>query len=267
MAVARAPVGGQTPGMTQIDVGWTADGVDEGRVEGSAAVVIDVLRATTTIASLLGAGAARIWPVGELDEARRLAQALSQDPERRVLLAGERKGLPPEGFDLGNSPLRFDRERVRGSDIVLSTTNGTRAIERCRRASRLVTASFVNMGAVLRLLTVWKPASIYVACAGTEGRFSLDDALVAGCLIARYSAQADCALSDGAIAAQALYERYANEGDKGLGRALHARALREIGFDEDVRFASRLDALDVAPVRVEGERALGRVVIEDRSRA
>ena len=261
--MAQDLAGSQGSG-TAIDVGWTAQSVDEGRVEGAVAVVIDVLRATTTIASLLAAGAVRIWPVGAVDEARSLARTLSEEAQktgaqRKVLLAGERKGLPPEGFDLGNSPLSFDRDMVKGSDVVLTTTNGTQAIERCRFADRLVTASFVNMGAVLQWLACEKPSSIYVACAGTEGRFSLDDALAAGCLIARYSAQVDSMLSDGALAAKALYERYAREIEEGLGQAAHAKTLRALGFGEDVRFACQVDVLDVIPLRRVGER----VFIED----
>ena len=242
----------------RIDCAATLREAAEPLLRGRTAVVIDALRATTTMASLLAAGASRIWPVGDLEEARGLARELSRDPERKVLLAGERKGLPPEGFDLGNSPLRFDRERVRGSDVVLTTTNGTQAIERCRRAARLITASFVNMGAVVRQLLAWRPASIYVACAGTEGRFSLDDALAAGCLISRFSEHVSCSLSDGALAARALYERYAGDVETGLGLAAHAGALRAIGFDDDIRFAARIDALDVAPVRAGEERGASR---------
>src|SRR5690606_25232870 len=120
-------------------------------------------------------------------------------------------------------------------------------------------ASFVNMGAVVRWLASERPDSVYVACAGTEGRFSLDDALVAGCLIARYGAQAPCSLSDAAAAAKAMYERHAGDLAAGLESAAHARKLISLGFEEDVRFAARVDALDVVPLR----KVDGRACIEN----
>src|SRR5262245_43581211 len=119
------------------------------RLRQGVAVVIDVLRATTSIIHALAAGCTVVLPCAEVDEARTLSGSM---PAGRVLLAGERGGLPIAGFDLGNSPRRFTPRTCRGLSLVLTTTNGTRALLRCANAARTLVAAFVNYSAVCEQL-------------------------------------------------------------------------------------------------------------------
>jgi len=158
--------------------------VEPREMAGGTVVVIDVLRASTTIVYALEAGATEVIPCSELDAAREMVRRL---PASEALLGGERDGLPPEGFDLGNSPEHYTADRVGGKKVVFTTTNGTRAIGRARRARRILLGAFVNAAAVVeRLLT---EDHIHLLCAGTRGELSRDDVLVAGMLVERLERQ------------------------------------------------------------------------------
>ncbi len=150
--------------------------IPPGALHGGVAVVIDVLRASTMIVHALGAGCTAVMPCGEIDEARRLAATL---PEGTSLLAGERHGVPIEGFNLGNSPGQCTPAVCRGRTMVITTTNGTRALLACLDGDPVLVGSFVNFAATSqRLLHEARP--IHLVCAGTEGRVSYEDTLLAG---------------------------------------------------------------------------------------
>ena len=150
--------------------------IPPGGLHGGVAVVIDVLRASTMIVHALVAGCTAVMPCGEVDEARRLAASL---PAGSALLAGERHGVPIEGFDLGNSPGECTPAVCQGKTMVITTTNGTRALLACLDADPVVVGSFVNFAATSqRLLHEARP--IHLVCAGTEGRVSYEDTLLAG---------------------------------------------------------------------------------------
>lgn len=148
-------------------------------LRGAVAVVIDVLRASTTIVHALAAGCKAVIPVLEVEEARHLAKA---EPNGRVLLGGERGGKAPEGFDLGNSPLEYQPSRCQGAKLILTTTNGTRAIHAALQADRVLLAGFVNYSAVCERL-LKETRSIHLLCAGTDGEVALEDTLLAGALV------------------------------------------------------------------------------------
>ena len=151
---------------------------------GKTVVVIDVLRATTTISCALESEATEVIPCLEIEEAQRIADEFSRD---EVVLAGERDGLPIEGFDLGNSPEEYKPETVGGKSVVFTTTNGTRAMGHCRQAARVLLASFLNASAVFKeLLTL---EEVHLVCAGTRGQYSRDDILMAGLLVERLERQ------------------------------------------------------------------------------
>ena len=132
---------------------------------GGTAVVIDVLRASTTIIYALQAGANAVIPCQEIDEARRIAAGFSPDEK---ILGGERGGMPIEGFDLGNSPEEFTPERVRGKTVVFTTTNGTQALLHVKRAKRILLGAFVNATAVVQHLKGQE--DVHLLCAGTDGQ-------------------------------------------------------------------------------------------------
>jgi 2-phosphosulfolactate phosphatase len=165
--------------------------VPPGSLRGGVAVVVDVLRATTVMVHALAAGCQAVIPCAEVEEVRAVASCM---PPGTVLTAGERGGLPIPGFDLGNSPSEFIRDRCAGKTVVMTTTNGTRAILASRGAERVYVASFANLAATVREISVklenGDRAPLHIVCAGTEGYVSLEDSLFAGALLARLVATA-----------------------------------------------------------------------------
>jgi 2-phosphosulfolactate phosphatase len=158
--------------------------IPPGALRGGVAVVIDVLRATTVMAYALQAGCEAVIPCAEIEEAEAVAASL---PPGAALLGGERGGLPIAGFDLGNSPGDYTPERCRGKTLVITTTNGTRAILASLEADRVLVASFANLRATARVLKedvpyCELPRPVHLVCAGTEGAISLEDTLLAGAL-------------------------------------------------------------------------------------
>src|SRR4051794_34353966 len=152
--------------------------IPPGALRGGVAVVIDVLRASTMMVYALAAGCEAIIPCREIDEARRIAADL---PRGRALLAGERQGLPIPGFDLGNSPGQCTPARCAGQTLVMTTTNGTRAVLACLEAERVLIASFVNQSATARAIRA-DGRPVHLVCAGTDGAISFEDSLLAGAL-------------------------------------------------------------------------------------
>ncbi len=160
--------------------------IPPGSLKGGVAVVVDVLRATTVMTHALAIGCEAVIPCAEIEEARAAAVGL---PEGTAILGGERGGLPIEGFDLGNSPGDYTREVCEGKTLVMTTTNGTRAILASLEADRVYIASFANLSATVEELLVQflkkdHGHSIHIVGSGTEGFISLEDALLAGALAA-----------------------------------------------------------------------------------
>lgn len=223
----------------------------------STAVAIDVLRATTSIIHALAAGAVAVVPCAEIEEARRLARSCLPG---EVILGGERHGLPIEGFDLGNSPDDYTPQQVGGRTVITTTTNGTRAIIRCRPARQVFIGGFVNAAAVVtRLLGEEK---ISLLCAGTDGEYSRDDILLAGLLVERLQRQS----GDGyQLNAQAITAREnwlkafplpqavgaepipAEQLAAVLTNSPGGRNLVNVGLDADILTAAMLDRFDLVP--------------------
>jgi 2-phosphosulfolactate phosphatase len=208
------------------------------------AVVFDVLRATSSIITGLASGVEAIIPVGSVQEAR--ARKL-KDPD--LLLAGERGGLPPEGFDLGNSPEEF--EKFEGRRIVMTTTNGTAAIESVQKASKVLIGALLNIDALANYLFTHPPKSLLLVCAGTGEEFSLEDAVAAGALVARLSD--DQRLSDSAIITRSLYEQVGDDLYEWLRQTQNGKALRKIGKEADIIWCARLSVFDLV-CQLKGEK-------------
>jgi 2-phosphosulfolactate phosphatase len=223
-----------------------------GALEGGVAVVVDVLRATTVMAHALAAGCEAIVPCAEIEEAKAVAAAL---PAGTALLAGERQGLPIPGFDLGNSPDDFTPEACLGKTLVMTTTNGTRAILASRGAEKVGIGAFANVIAVSRWAGSWK-RPVHVVCAGTEGEVSLEDTMLAGEIAFRLRRLEGYRLgNDSAVIAHALFadmariykERDVTWSDLFVwGRG--GRRVREIGLRKDIDAAGRRECLDLVPV-------------------
>lgn len=230
----------------RLDVLLTAAELVPADLAGRTVVVIDVLRATSTIVQALAAGARSIYPVASVEEALRLGNTLGRD---EVLLCGERKSLPIEGFDLGNSPAEFTPERVAGRVLVMSTTNGTAALAAAAGAERVLVGAWLNLSAVTAEL-VASAADPVLLCAGRERTFGLDDAVLAGKIAARVldgRPRQEWEMNDGGLAALSLARTHTHL--PALLRATAAgRALAEVGLGGDVEYCARVDLHGVVPV-------------------
>lgn len=218
-----------------------------GDMQGRVVAVIDVLRASTSIATALHNGAKAVVPVDEVDEA--IARAKNYE-RSRVKLAGERKMLAIPGFDLGNSPLEFTPEVVGGVIVILTSTNGTRALSALNGARDIVVASYVNHGAVSAMLrAALRSTDISIVCAGTEGHFSLEDAACAGHFVRSVMPPGSTATANDAARACALIDRkYGDNIAKIFKDSQHGQALAEAGFGGDLVACAQVDSHPVVPI-------------------
>jgi 2-phosphosulfolactate phosphatase len=219
------------------------DLVPPGRLIGAVAVVIDVLRATTTMVHALAAGCACIRPCAEIDEARAVAGELRVG---KVLLAGERGGAPLPGFDLGNSPREYTSRLCRGRTIVMTTSNGTRALVRAAEAERVLAAAFVNYSAVCEQLRR-EARPVHIVCSGTDGDVALEDTLLAGALVDFLSQVSEVQLNDAARLAWDTFENQRAILAGALEVSRGGAILRRLGYDEDVAAAAQVDRFHLVP--------------------
>lgn len=234
-----------------IDVCFVPAEYDAKKYEGYTAVVIDVFRATTTMAAAFTNGCAGIIPVKTVEE----AFAKRDEFGGKVMLAGERGGVLIEGFDLGNSPFEYTEEVIGGKTLVMTTTNGTFALNTVLSAPCIYTASLASCEAVCRALRE-DGRDVVVVCAGTERRFSVEDTLCAGLIADRLSDIAT--LRDKACAAQAMYQGYrADSFEERVTASSHGVYLTERGFAHDVAHCLRHDIYDVAPIYRDGIITVG----------
>ena len=228
----------------RIDTYFTLPEIDPAVLSESTVVVIDVVRATTSIVEALANGAGVIYPTESTEEAVRLAQSLGRED---TLLVGERKGVKVEGFDLGNSPSEFTAEAVGGKKLVMSTTNGTRALSAVSEASRLLVGAFTNLGAVAGASA--DDDAIVIVCAGRDGDFAIEDALCAGHLICRIAdgAASPLELNDAARAAVVLAK--SRKPSLAFFKVTKAgQAISDIGLASDLDVCGDVDRHDIVPV-------------------
>jgi 2-phosphosulfolactate phosphatase len=230
--------------------------------ETSVCIVVDALRATSTIATVFGRGVAVVAVAGTVDDARLLHQDMPGS-----LLCGEVGGLPPAGFDHGNSPVEFESLDLNGRTLVLATSNGTRALAALDTAPVVLTGSLLNRSACVEaaLAAAADAQTLAVVCSGTElgTAFSLEDTVVAGALVARIRDLAGDAasheLTDRAVAALALWRAYQSDPKQAFLNSTHGRYLVEIGMADDLDACAVIDRYPVAPrlrVTVDGRLLL-----------
>jgi 2-phosphosulfolactate phosphatase len=217
--------------------------VPPGRLAGGVAVVIDVLRATTTIIYALAAGCSAVRPCACVDEARALADGL---PAGKVLLGGERGGLPLAGFDLGNSPREYTAPVCGGTTVVLTTTNGTQALLRAAEAERALVAGFVNYSAVCEQLRQ-EARPVHIVCAGTDGAVTLEDTLLAGAFVDYLCEECAVRLNDAGRLAWDCFENHGRVLHGALEVSAGGTRLRELGYDDDIEAAARVDQFALVP--------------------
>jgi 2-phosphosulfolactate phosphatase len=231
----------------KLHVVFAPGGLTPAHVQGRTVFVIDILRATTTMCAALSHGAKAIIPAASTEEALRLAQTIGSDD---VLLAGEKDCVRIPGFHLGNSPLEMTETIVRGKTLIVTTTNGTKALMAAQGAAAVYAAAAANLtlAAEKAREVVERDGSVLVVCAGREGAFSLDDAYCAGRLAAAAlgSRKPRRGLNDAAIASLDLVRRYGDRWERPLTYSRAGRELIRLGFRDDVLDAARLDAYPVA---------------------
>jgi len=231
----------------KIDVHFTPLGLVAGDLAGRGVVVIDVLRATTTIVTALANGAKAVIPAATSEEAVRLASNLEKDG---VVLAGERRSVKIEGFALGNSPREMTATAVAGKTIVLATTNGTPALVAAQGGEPVLVGAPVNFKALVERAraVLLEPRDLVVLCAGREKDFAIEDAYTAGRLIkAAKKGLRKVALNDAARAALALTDDLSSW-EEALEGSEAAHQLADVDLGEDVAYAARADRFGVVPV-------------------
>lgn len=226
------------------DVLFSPRAVGPDDLAGRTVIVIDILRATTTMCAALHHGAHAIIPTASPDEARAVARTIGTDA---VVLAGERNAVPIPGFDLGNSPRGMTPERVRDKTVVLCTTNGTKALLSAQSATAVYPGAACNLSllAALGRATLEAEGSLLVLCAGRAGRFGLDDAYCAGRLVTAVLDEVDPGihdvLSDSARAAVEIARGLGHRWDIPLRLSMAGQDLQRLGFGADIDDAGRED--------------------------
>jgi 2-phosphosulfolactate phosphatase len=222
-------------------------------LDGRSVVVFDVLRATTTMTAALAAGVREIRVFGDLESARRAADAF-HGPR---LLCGESNCLPPPGFDLGNSPGAFDRDAHAGRVAFMSTTNGTRAILAARGAHAIFTGALVNAAAVARAVAA-ESRPVTLLCAGTGGEIALEDLTGAGAVLEHLTAAAGYRpAGDAAHIARQVFACASADLQSALAESAGGMNVARVGLAADIEFAARLDVFSVVGV-VEGAEPVVR---------
>jgi 2-phosphosulfolactate phosphatase len=232
----------------RLDVVFTPAGLTPTEVQGRTVFVIDILRATTSMCAALSHGAKAIIPVASTEEALRLAQTIGSAD---VLLAGEKNSVRIPGFHLGNSPLEMSESAVRGKTLIVTTTNGTKALLACQGAAAVFAAGAANLGVAAEKAreAFEKEGGVLIVCAGRDGAFSLDDAYCAGRLAAATlgAPKPRRGINDAAIASLDLVRRYGERWERPLTYSRAGRELIRLGFRDDVLDAARQDAYPVLP--------------------
>jgi len=230
--------------MPKIEVCLTPALLDLYPIENSIVVVIDILRATSSITYGIENGAEAIIPVMNVEDC--LAYA-----DQGYLLAAERNGEVVEGYDFGNSPFSYTAEKVAGKTIVLTTTNGTKAMHLAQeRAYQVIVGSFLNLSAICDYLKK-ENKDVLLLCAGWKDNFNLEDTLFAGAVVEQL--QGDFTVGDdSSVAALDMYQLAKGDLRGYLQKSSHNHRLIKLNIEEDVRFCLKIDVCKAIPV-LQGE--------------
>ena len=224
----------------KVDIIFTADEVSQEKTEGKICVVIDVLRATSVMITALHNGAEKIFPFKDIKIIQERCENL-----KNIIKCGERNALKIDGFDLGNSPLEFTKEKVFGKDIYMSTTNGTKAVENSLSAEKIIICSFLNIKSISKKLLEYKK-DVVIVCAGTNGKFSLDDTLCAGLIIKEMQKHTEIQMNDVLLAAVRISESHEDIKDI-LKGSTHYERLLSLGFEKDMEHIFSLNKYSIVP--------------------
>ena len=230
----------------KVDIIISADDIKEEKVKDKVVVVVDMLRATSVITTAIHSGALSVIPVVTIEE----ALEIYREDKDNYILGGERKAMKIEGFHCSNSPLEYTEELVDGKHIILTTSNGTRAIKACESASYIFIGAMINAMAVAEKLLEIKE-DVVIVNAGTYGEFSMDDFICAGYIINCMQEKLDLQLSD--IAKTANYI-YAHNRDiiSFIQNASHYKRIQDLKLQDDLNYCCRKDIIGIVPEYVDG---------------
>lgn len=235
--------------IEELDVFFSAQAFRESDVRGKTVVVIDVLRASSTIITALENGAKGIIPVGDMAAASKMSKSLNSSG---YLMAGEKDGIKIEGYDLGNSPLEFTPETVEDKTVILNTTNGTKAVKRSSLANSVLIGSFLNIKAIIDHLEQIDEEAVLI-CAGWRGRLSIEDLLCAGNIVHEItSGKLSPEAPDGARVAFGLYDKFGDDIEQVIKKSDYAERLQDIVDEKEITFCCQRNKMQVLPVLNEG---------------
>lgn len=226
----------------------TYNSIAERDLKDKTVVVIDTLRATSVITTALYNGAKEVIPVSEIEEAMELSRNFEREG---YLLGGERNAIKIEGFDLANSPLEYARETVERKTIILATTNGTRALKKVLSADNIILGCLLNASSVAEYIFK-KNQDTVIVCAGTEGKFSLDDIVTAGAIYKRLKKFTEFESDDLSKASYFLYKPYEDNLYDIMKYGFHLNRLKAIGYEEDIKFCTAVDMYNIVPKYKDG---------------
>ncbi len=237
----------------KIDLAFTPFELEKRDLAEKAVVVIDSLRATSTMITAFENGCAGFIPVATVEEARDLAAKMAAP---NVILGGERGARALEGFQVGNSPRDYQAEKVRGKIVIMTTTNGTRALVASQRAGEVFIGAFLNLTAVCRRLQKSGRDAV-IACSGEKNLFCLEDFVCGGAMVSCLEDKGtDLFMTDAARAAKILHEHFSPDICGMLESSEWGQYLNSIGLGADVRICSQIDSSDLVPVYRDGKVSL-----------
>lgn len=218
--------------------------------ENSIVLMIDVLRASSTVCAAVHSGAKEVITVDSVDKAVALYSNLSREIR---FLGGERNGVKLQGFDAGNSPTEYTADRIAGKSVVISTTNGTQIFQKCKSARQKIVLGFINIDAIIAHLVKENTKEAFhridVICAGNEGRISFEDTLCAGAVIDRISSSFGiCEMSDSALVAKNVYDTHKDNLLIFIKTRDHSKHLMEIGMGDDIDICLTNNIYPVVPI-------------------
>ena len=217
---------------------------------GKNVVVIDVLRATSVVVTAIQNGAKSVIPVASVEDAKRIYSEAGDGGN--ILLCGERNAETIPGFHLGNSPLEYTPDVVKTKNLILTTTNGTRAIQNINRASAIYIGAFLNASAIAKQI-ISEGKDICLVCAGTNNQFSMDDGLCAGMIISLVQQRVPCECTDLASLLCEHYLAHRENIESALHACTHYHVLMKKGWKEDIAFCLKNNVFEIVPVFKNGE--------------
>jgi len=230
----------------RIDIIVSADDIKKEKIKDKTVVVIDMLRATSVITTAMSNGCKGVIPVLTVDEVARIVK----DSKEEFMLGGERNALKIEGFNYSNSPLEYTRQAIDGKTLIMTTTNGTKAIKGCIGASSILIGAMLNAKAIAQRI-VKLNKDVVIVNAGTYGEFSIDDFLCSGYIINCVLKLAQIELTDIAVTSHYIYMN--NEDIHNFIKyANHYKTIMKLGLSEDLEYCCQKDIIDIVPEYKDG---------------